>query len=340
MSDLMDKIFRFANGLFSNALEGDIRKNKRKFELSANAGNLEYISEFILYTYEGELGVECNSGEILQKFRILKNRPRMRKEFFRPQIPSIPAILKKKGRAFDSIVAVNHALPADFRTLCLVVFANRTLFELSGIPEGTPLFVSLKIGALPHMQDALEAGYFLPGATLMTWQREFVKADKIYELDFQIPSKAVILKTSQRMRNTFDISAATENSVVFMLSRHESFPESEFVEELRKEKLFDAHEVRFIDPDQAKLGDIVESVANATCVIGPTSPYLAAAIFRLPEKPSLIEITEDGKPTAFNKELICSLDGKYLSTSKNVTEILSAIKAIHQNRHFDKHKGE
>ncbi|NRG16259.1 hypothetical protein HPQ64_00995 [Rhizobiales bacterium] len=202
------------------------------------------------------------------------------------------------------------------------------MFEEAGIPEETPLFVSLNIGALPHMQDALEAGYFLPGPTLMTWQREFVKAGRIYELDFPVPSGSVISKTAERARKTFDVRSTTSNSVVFLAPNEGSFAKSEYVEAFRQDPKFDADQVQFVAPERARLGEIVKGVANAACLVGPTSPYLAAAIFRLPDRVSLVEITDDGEPDPFHKELISSLGGNYVSVSNDASRIMAAVNEI------------
>lgn len=331
MPAIKEKIVLWAHKIFPTAAESAFQKQKTDFSVTSKSGNDAFSSNASLYLYEGDLGVECSSGEIFCKRAMVKNRPQQRAEFFLPQLPNIKAVLTRKGRAYDSIVAVNHTLPADFRTLCLDVLANRALFEEAGIPEGTPLFVSLEIGALPHMQDALEAGYFLPGPTLMTWQREFVKAGRIYELDFPIPSRSVISKTVERARRTFDIRSTTSNPVVFLAPNEYFLEKSEYIGAFRQDPKFDADRVQFIDPARAKLGDLVKAMASAACVVGPTSPYLTAAIFRLPDRVSLVEITEDGEPNRFHKELILSLGGNYISASNDSSKIMAAVNEICPN---------
>jgi len=263
-------------------------------------------------SYEGSMGTECDTGAIYAGRHLVGDRPARRAELWSPKHPNLVARLRRKGRSYSEIIAVNHAVPADFTALCLLVLANGALAEEFAISSEAPFFVNLDVGAMFHFQDALQAGYFLPRATLMTWQREFVGASMIHELDFPPLAPAVLEMTAARLRGKFGIrNTDADLQPLFLMPGGRDAMQRRMSNWRDIEPGLENAGVRLMDPEAASLGELVRAVASAPRIIGISSPYLTAAMFRFPKRIVLTEITDTADGTPLHREMVSALQGQY-----------------------------
>ncbi|MEW5892775.1 MAG: glycosyltransferase family 61 protein [Pseudomonadota bacterium] len=240
--------------------------------------DIAYIRQYDGVTIDPKTGLLFQNGQALwgsTDFPQRERTPLFHKHLFRPK------------KQLDRAIVLHHAFDNNYFHFLLIIAPKLWLAQCHGIDPHVPALVSSRLAAQPFFEDAVNLGLFGDREIIVQGKTEVVAARRAYT----VRSHEYDLEAAEWICDKLGAHPLESSNNRIYIHRGSKAANARHIRNQSElNQLLTRYGITFFDPQEHSLRQQIDTVAQASLIIGPHGAGLTNMMFRRKAPCRVIEL--------------------------------------------------